>query len=55
MKQYLSPDQTSKLIELGFEKPSMAAPSLKWVDGEPNTTYELALEDALAYSLKNLV
>jgi hypothetical protein len=23
--------------------------------GEPNTTYELALEDALAYSLKNLV
>ncbi len=35
MKQCLSPDQTAKLIELGFEKPKMAAPSLKWVNGEP--------------------
>lgn len=35
MKQYLSPDKTAKLIELGFEKPKMAAPALKWVDGEP--------------------
>lgn len=25
MKQYLSPDQTSKLIELGFERPSSIA------------------------------
>ena len=35
MKQYTSSDQTAKLIELGFEKPKMAAPALKWVDGEP--------------------
>lgn len=35
MKQYLTPEQTAKLIELGFEKPKMAAPALKWVDGEP--------------------
>lgn len=35
MKQYLSPAQTAKLIELGFEKPKMAAPALKWVDDEP--------------------
>ena len=35
MKQYTSPEQTTKLIELGFEKPKMAAPALKWVDGEP--------------------
>lgn len=35
MKQYTTPDQTAKLIELGFEKPKMAAPALKWVDGEP--------------------
>lgn len=35
MKQYTSQDQTAKLIELGFEKPKMAAPALKWVDGEP--------------------
>lgn len=35
MKQYTTPDQTAKLIELGFEKPKMAAPVLKWVDGEP--------------------
>lgn len=35
MKQYLSPEQTAKLIELGVEKPKMAAPALKWVDDEP--------------------
>ena len=35
MKQYLNSAQTAKLIELGFEKPKMAAPALKWVDGEP--------------------
>lgn len=35
MKMYTTPDQTAKLIELGFEKPKMAAPALKWVDGEP--------------------
>lgn len=35
MKQYTSEDQTAKLIELGFDKPKMAAPALKWVDGVP--------------------
>ena len=35
MKQYTSPEQTAKLIELGLPKPKMAAPALKWVDGEP--------------------
>lgn len=35
MRQYTTQDQTAKLIELGFEKPKMAAPALKWVDGEP--------------------
>lgn len=35
MRQYTTPDQTAKLIELGLEKPKMAAPALKWVDGEP--------------------
>lgn len=35
MKQYTTPEQTAKLIELGLEKPKMAAPALKWVDGEP--------------------
>lgn len=35
MKQYTTQDQTVKLIELGFEKPKMAAPALRWVDGEP--------------------
>lgn len=35
MKQYTTPDQTAKLIELGVEKPKMAAPALKWVDDEP--------------------
>ena len=35
MKQYTNESQTAKLIELGFEKPKMAAPKLKWVNGEP--------------------
>lgn len=35
MKLYTNESQTAKLIELGFEKPKMAAPALKWVDGEP--------------------
>lgn len=35
MKQYSSPEQTAKLIELGFAKPKMAVPALIWVDGEP--------------------
>ena len=35
MKLYTTPGQTEMLIELGFERPKMAAPALKWVDGEP--------------------
>ena len=35
MKQYTSKEQTAKLIELGFERPKMAAPALKWVNCEP--------------------
>ena len=35
MRQLTTHEQTAKLIELGFEKPKMAAPALKWVDGEP--------------------
>ena len=35
MRQYTTPEQTAKLIELRFEKPKMAAPALKWEDGEP--------------------
>lgn len=35
MKQYTTNEQTAKLIELGFEKPKMAAPALKWVNSEP--------------------
>ena len=35
MKQYTDKQQTAKLIELGFEKPTMAPPILKWVNGEP--------------------
>lgn len=35
MKQYLTSDQTAKLIELGLPRPKIAAPALKWVDGEP--------------------
>ena len=35
MRQFTTPEQTAKLIELGFAEPKMAAPVLKWVDGEP--------------------
>ena len=35
MKQFTTPEQTAKLIELGFDNPKIAAPKLKWVDGEP--------------------
>lgn len=35
MKQYLDEQQTAKLIELGFARPRIAAPGLKWKDGVP--------------------
>lgn len=40
MKQYTTPDQTAKLIELGFEKPSP-----KWVKDE-NGNYRVKANDA---------
>lgn len=39
MRQFTTPEQTAKLIELGFEKPKIASPRLKRVDGVP--TFEL--------------
>lgn len=41
MKQYLSPEQTAKLIELGFEKPRVAMPKFEWKDGEPQFHYTI--------------
>lgn len=35
MKQYLDEQQTAKLIELGFARPRIAAPGLKWENGVP--------------------
>jgi hypothetical protein len=35
MRQYTTPEQTTKLIELGFKRPKMAPPVPKWVDGKP--------------------
>ena len=35
IKLYTTIEQTAKLVDLGFERPTIAAPSLKWVDGEP--------------------
>lgn len=39
MKQYTTPEQTAKLIELGFARPRIAAAGLKWEDGVP-TIYQ---------------
>ena len=44
MKQYLSPDQTAKLIELGFEKPkSIVSVQISWTQQEHrrNTAYSI--------------
>lgn len=49
MKQYTTPEQTSKLIELGFEKPKMAAPALKWVDGEPTFEPQYTIGELLSF------
>ena len=72
IKLHTTPEQTAKLIELGFERTDgnilLPHNNLDYicthlrssdVTCEDNygcfSTYELALEDALAYSLKNLV
>ena len=54
MKQYLSPEQTAKLIELGFEKPSMAAPKLKWADGEPVFEPQYTIGELLSFLPKSI-
>lgn len=41
MKQYTNSEQTSKLIELGFEKPRVAMPKFEWKDGEPQFHYTI--------------
>lgn len=41
MKQYTTPEQTAKLIELGFEKPRVAMPKFEWKDGEPQFHYTI--------------
>ena len=41
MKQYTTPDQTAKLIELGFEKPRVAMPIIEWKNGEPQFHYTI--------------
>lgn len=56
MKQYLNETQTAKLIELGFEKPRIAAPSLKWVEGEPTFEPQYTIGELLSFlplSFKN--
>lgn len=49
MKQYTTPEQTAKLIELGFERPKMAAPALKWVDGEPTFEPQYTIGELLSF------
>ena len=49
MKQYTTPEQTAKLIELGFEKPKMAAPALKWVDGEPTFEPQYTIGELISF------
>ena len=41
MRQYTTPEQTAKLIELGFEKPRVAMPKFEWKDGEPQFHYTI--------------
>lgn len=41
MRQTTLPEQTAKLIELGFEKPRVAMPKFEWKDGEPQFHYTI--------------
>ena len=53
MKQYLSPEQTAKLIELGFEKPKTKLP-FEVANDELGYTYSIGeLIEMLPKSLKN--
>lgn len=49
MRQYTTPEQTAKLIELGFEKPKLSAPTLKWVDGEPTFEPQYTIGELLSF------
>lgn len=54
MKQYTLPEQTDKLIELGFEKPRVAMPKFEWKDGEPQFRYTIGeLIEMLPISFEN--
>lgn len=54
MKQYLNSEQTIRLTELGFEKPKMAAPALKWVDGEPTFEPQYTIGELLSFLPKSI-
>lgn len=41
MKQYTTPEQTAKLIELGVEKPRVAMPKFEYKDGDPQFQYTI--------------
>lgn len=47
MKQYTTPEQTAKLIELGFEKPRIDAGVTKWVGYEPICTGSYTLGELI--------
>lgn len=52
MKQYTTPEQTAKLIELGFEKPRVAMPKFEWKYGKPQFHYTIGeLIDMLPLSV----
>jgi hypothetical protein len=47
MKQYTTPEQTAKLIELGFEKPRIDAGVTKWEGYEPICTGSYTLGELI--------
>lgn len=54
MKMYTTPEQTTKLIELGFERPKIAAPALKWVNGEPTFEPQYTIGELIEFLPKSL-
>ena len=54
MKMFTNSEQTAKLIELGFERPKMAAPALKWVDGEPTFEPQYTIGELLSFLPENI-
>ena len=54
MKMYTTPEQTAKLIELGFARPRIAAPKLKWVDGEPTFEPQYTIGELLSFLPENI-